>query len=280
MATGSVLFSTVSQALWQHGGSIFWMLSVLLVEFETARRPPLGASLLQGFALGMMIPCRLTSVLFVVPFGVWVLVRSPKRVCIITVVALVTYAPWAVFHFQTYGTLIGPSTGQIHAADWNTDLSESMLGLLFSPARGLFVYQPWLLLPLLCPIPLFRRRMEATRTNAASPVGWSWLCLVVIVLQIILVSAWGCWWGGHCWGSRLLAEVVPLAALLCLAPVALLLRSFSGRTLLAMLATVTFFLHGPGIYNPPYWESRVDLDRHPEMLWSWSQAPFVMALKK
>lgn len=280
LAGGSVFFSTISQALWQHGGVIFWTLSVLLVEFETAKRPSLVVSLLQGFALGMMIPCRLTSVLFVVPFGVWVLVRSPKRACVITAVALVVFAPWAVFHYQTYGTPIGPSSGQMDAASWNTDISGSMLGLLFSPARGLFVYQPWLLLPLFCLIPVFRRGMQAARPSEGNPVGWSWLCLVVIVLQVTLVSAWGCWWGGNCWGSRLLAEVVPLAALLCLAPVALLLRSFSGRTVLASLAAVAFFLHAAGVYDPPAWEKRVEILRHPEMVWSWSQAPFVMAMRK
>ena len=78
----------------------------------------------------------------------------------------------------------------------------------------------------------------------------------------------------------MLAEVVPLAALLCLSPVALLLRSLAGRTLLASLAAVAFFLHAAGVYAPPAWEKRVEVTRHPEMVWSWSQAPFVMALRK
>jgi magnesium-transporting ATPase (P-type) len=112
------------------------------------------------------------------------------------------------------------------------------------------------------------------------PTGWAWMCLVVIVLQIALVSAWGCWWGGNCWGSRLLAEVVPLVALLCLAPIALLLRSFSGRMLLASLAVSAFLMHATGVYPPSSWETRVQIERHPEMVWSWSRAPFVLSLGK
>ena len=274
-----ITWATSSQALWQHGGVLFWILLVLLIEFESAVRPSLVASLLQGFALGTMVPCRLTSVLFAAPLGAWVLLRSPKRACVIAVVALVAFAPWAVFHFQTYGTLFGPSSGQMQAANWTTDISESLWGVLFSPARGLFVYQPWLLLPLLSLLPAFRRRARNEGSDVI-PVGWTWMCLGAIVLQITLVSAWGCWWGGHCWGSRLLAEVVPLVALFCLAPVTLLLRSFSGKTLLAALALVTFLVHAPGVYRPPYWEMRVDVVHHPDMVWSWSQAPFVLALGK
>ena len=53
--------------------------------------------------------------------------------------------------------------------------------------------------------------------------------VVAIVLHLALVANWRIWWGGHCWGSRLLTEVVVLAALLALPAVAALWTRRGGR---------------------------------------------------
>jgi hypothetical protein len=277
LTAGSVMFSTVSHGLWQHGGVIFWALLVLLGEFGSPR-PSLAVTLLQGAALGMMVPCRLSSALFIVPFGAWVLLRSPGRAVVLTLAALTAYFPWAAFYLCTDGTLLGPSTGQMAGIHWSTETLTALCGVLFSPARGLFVYQPWLLLAVLALVPAVRRQaVTGTRLSGqAPPSGWPWFCLTVIVLQVALVSAWHDWWGGHCWGSRLLAEVVPLAALLCVAPVAVLLRTRPGRVVLASLLGLAFLLHAAGVYRETRWEARVDIDHHPEMFWSLSRAPFLL----
>jgi hypothetical protein len=98
---------------------------------------------------------------------------------------------------------------------------------------------------------------------------------VVIGLQILTVASWRYWWGGHCWGSRLLAETVPLFGLLCVRPVGLLCRLRGSRPFLAGLAAVAFPLHAAGVYPESYWVIPGGLDQHPEMLWSWSRPPFL-----
>ena len=42
LAIGSGLFTTVSMGLWQHGGIIFWSLTILLVEFRDGRAAGTG----------------------------------------------------------------------------------------------------------------------------------------------------------------------------------------------------------------------------------------------
>src|SRR5206468_12045672 len=79
LATGSVLLTTVGQAVWQHGGVIFWCLLTLLIEFCHHHRPRRVGTAWQGFACGMMLACRLSSVALMVPLAVWVLLRSPRR---------------------------------------------------------------------------------------------------------------------------------------------------------------------------------------------------------
>jgi hypothetical protein len=223
----------------------------------------------------MMLPCRLSAALFVVPFGTWVVLRTARRVPFLVLGALATFAPWAIFYASVYGTPLGPSTFQMAGAYWSTHVWDSLAGVLFSPARGLFVYQPWLLLTVGQVALLWSAKRQETFYPV--PTCWRAFCLAVIALQVALVSSWYCWWGGHCWGSRLLAEVVPLGALLCVSPVALLLRQRWGKSLFATLAIGSFLIHASGVYRETCWEARVDVDKHPEAFWSWSQAPFLMS---
>ncbi|MCI0458800.1 MAG: hypothetical protein L0Z62_17715 [Gemmataceae bacterium] len=274
LAVGSVVFSTVGQALWQHGGVIFWSLVVLLVEFRSGGRPSLAGGVLQGAGCSLMVACRLSAALFVIPFGLWVLARSPRRAAVVGASAALAYLPWAMLYDSIYGTPFGPSAGQMAGANWAWT-SEAFLGVLVSPARGLLVYQPWLILGALTFLPLGWLR-PAGQADGPAPRGWHWFCLTVIGLQVGLVAGWCCWWGGHCWGSRLLAEVVPLGALLCVRPIGMLCRRRAGRVVLAGLALTAFLIHAVGVYWEPCWEVRVGLDRNPEVLWSWSRPPFLI----
>lgn len=277
LATGSVMFSICGQNLWQHDGVVFWSLLALWVEFQEPLRGRVGGILLQGLACGMMPACRLSAALFVVPFGVWVLCRSPRRACSLAGVAMLVYAPWAWFYYSTYGTLFGPSTNQMAGGNWSWDL-DTLCGVLVSPSHGVFVYQPWLLLAVAAALPWWNRRPASV---PGEPAAWGWLCLAVFGLQVALIAGWRCWWGGHCWGSRLAAEVIPLGALLCVRPIAGLWTRAGGRFSLASLAVCCFLLHAVATYgHADYWDNRVDINRHPEMLWSWSRPPFLYPFQR
>jgi hypothetical protein len=97
----------------------------------------------------------------------------------------------------------------------------------------------------------------------------------VVLLQIGLVSAWRGWWGGYCWGSRLLAEVVPLLALLCLPALAVLWRRAWGCRLVVAAGVLSFLLHLPAVhYQADEWNIDRKIDSNPARLWSWGDAPF------
>jgi hypothetical protein len=269
LATGSALFSTAAQALWQQGGVIFWSLVVLLAEFRQARRPLPGVSAVQGLACALMLACRPSAALFVVPFGLWLLGRAPRRAFAVALVAGLAFLPWVLLHRTVYGNCLGPSAAQLSRADWAPPRPEPLAGVLVSPGRGLLVYQPWLALAGLGLVPRLRR-------TPGEPAGWAGFAGVVIALHVLLVASWRCWWGGHCWGSRLLAEAVPLAALLGVRPAAALGRSWPGRGLLLGLFLGGLALHLPGAFGGAVnWNNRPDVDRHPERLWSWPGAPFL-----
>jgi len=195
-----------------------------------------------------MLACRLSAGLFVAAFGVWLLALSWRRACAVVACALLACIPWACFHWSIYGDVLGPSTGQMFAAYWGRDIAQGVLGVLVSPSHGLLVYQPWVLLIGAVCVPGVRRRFgEAGR--GPTPTGWPVFCCTVIVLHLLTVGSWCCWWGGTCWGSRLAADVIPLCALLCLRPLAVLQQKRYGLWVLAALLILSLVAQVPGAYR-------------------------------
>jgi hypothetical protein len=280
VAVGSALFSTVGQGLWQHGGIIVWSLTVLLVEIRgQVREQPFGpGTLLQGVACGMMPACRLTAAVFLLPFCLWVFARAPRRALAIAALAWLTYLPWALGYCAIYGSPFGPSTRQMVGSAWTWSIGWPLAGVLISPGRGMLLYQPWVVLAPLAFVPAVRR--AAARIGCdEEPAGWRWFCAAVIVFEVGVVSAWGVWWGGWCWGSRLVSEILPLCALLALRPLAVLGRSPWGRRLVVTLALVAFLMQVPHVYlGARKWNQLTDIDNHTAALWSWSRAPFLLPI--
>jgi len=81
-----------------------------------------------------------------------------------------------------------------------TSYPWAMLGTLFSPGRGLFIYVPILLVILVAVIRRWRWISDQTLAVTA---------LAVCIAQWQLVSLFRNWWGGQCFGPRLMSDVLP-----------------------------------------------------------------------
>ncbi|MEW6250092.1 MAG: hypothetical protein AB1716_05555 [Planctomycetota bacterium] len=267
---GSAQFSTAALDLSQCGGVMFWILVVLASEAHAARLPPAALVLLQGLACGLMPSCRFTAGVFVLCFGAWLLVRAPRRALLTALVAIVAALPWLAFYYRVYGHPLGPVSAQLDPNVW-AGFGQHWLGVLASPGRGLLVYSPWLLLALLAP--LAARRTHADRAAR----GWAWFLVPVAAVHFLVVASWGMWWGGHSYGPRLLAESLPLLAVLCAGPVAWLWPRRAGRILLVGCVLLAAALNVPPMYAHALdWNSGPpDVDQRPERLWSWSHPPFL-----
>ncbi|HVX13299.1 MAG TPA: hypothetical protein VHC22_19095 [Pirellulales bacterium] len=273
LATGSVVYSTLGQALWQHGGVIVSTELLLLVEFRSWRRPSWQATGLQGLAMATMLSCRLSSALIAATFGLWVALRSPSRAIKLAGAAGLAFAPWLALYWSVYKNLAGPMSVQTNGFFWSFGAVASWGGVLCSPTHGLFVYQPWLLLGLLA---IGRRPRDTEREGGELPPGWQTWALAVIGLHLAMVSGWWCWWGGLCWGSRLAAEAVPLAALLCLQPLAALMRSGGGRKLVLAFATLSLLLHVPSVWlRQDRWYDGMGGEEQLAHAWCWRTPPFL-----
>jgi hypothetical protein len=269
LATGSVVPSTLTQLLWQQTGVVFFILVVLLVELRSRGQPGRSGLFVQALACSLMLVCRPSAVTFLVPFGIWVLVRDRRRGFLLPVLAGVAYLPWAAMYYTLYRTPFGPSMTFLDEHPWA--LLANAHAVLFCPGRGLFVYQPWTWLTF-----LLLSRSVRTDPDRRLPAGWYAFCVAFAACHVALVGSWAYWWGGYCWGSRLVAEVVPVAGLLAVRPVGWLLKRWWGCGVLAAVAAVGIYLHAVYLYlGAGWWDALVAVDQNPHRLWDWRNPPFL-----
>lgn len=271
LATGSVFSSTLGMLLWQQGGTVFWMLLALVVEFRTAGRPGWKGLLVQALACGSILACRPSAVTFLVPFGLWVLARDWKRGLLLPLLAVLCYLPWGVMYWTLYRNPFGPAMGFLQET-WFP--GEFLLGVLVCPGRGLFVFQPCLLL-------LALRLWPAARAGESNvPRGWTPFALGMVTLHLLLIASWPVWWGGFCYGSRLIAEVVPILALFLVRPVGWLLTFREGWVPVALLGLLGFAIHVPCLYYDAWlWNALpISADANPWRLWDVAHPPFLYGL--
>lgn len=194
-ATGT--WSTSSQALWLHGASeLFLAVALWLITgpLSAARAAFAGAAI-------ALIACNRPPDLFLaaslgLPAMLW---AQDKFVWLIAAGAAASLATLS-YNFLTFGALVG--AWHVVGEGWlysNNNPLEGIAGLLFSPARGLFVYSPWLL---------------------ALPIGVWWIlrspherllcrCLLVGIAATIVFYALSPWHAGHSYGPRYLIDLIP-----------------------------------------------------------------------
>ncbi len=254
-AFGTSTFSVSSQALWEHGPAQLMIAVALWLVARAERVDEPGAAL----ALATAVAMRPTVILLAAPFAAS-FARSPRRSRALFLAA----APLgllALYDRRYFG--LPWSTGRDHILGgrfWSAHVLNGLLGVLASPSRGLFVYSPVLLL-----------------SCVALAAGWrrSALWRAIGIGTALLVGAVACrlvWWGGWCFGPRLLAEAAP-GLCLALAPIVDAAGPWVRRVLVA-LAVPSIAIHALGaFFYDGSWDKQAFVERDPSYLWSWSDSP-------
>lgn len=266
-------WSTASRALWQHGPAML-MLSIALWLLVSARDRP-GLVPLAGIPLALAYMIRPTNSISVVLLTLFVCVRYRRYLpgYLLGLGAVAT--PFVLFNLSTYGSVLAPYFAPQKLLT-NARFFEALAGNLVSPARGLFVFTPVLLLSGVGVVCKIRNRQFGLLDG----------CLAaVIVLHWIAISSFGHWWGGHSYGPRFFADLLPYLVYFLIPVVARLHTPAPGRRVLAAafycLVALSFSIHfrGANRVATAEWNSKpVDVDFHPERLWDWSDAQFLRGL--
>lgn len=265
---GTSYASTMGTALWSHDLAAVFALAALwqvLRAGETGseiRAAVLGALLFSAYL------CRPTLAVLSPVLLLFVAVRDLRTAIRAALVVALLLAAFSLFSWTEFGELLPGyyMPKRLDGGRWST----AAWGNLFSPARGLFVFSPFLLLPLLMP---------GTTREGLRGRGPIAILLVWPILHWIAISNFPHWWGGYSYGPRFMSDVLPALYVFFVAFAAVALAR-SPRTTWLMVALLGWgvFAHTvQGLYNSytVHWNKLPSIDETPERLFDWSDPPFL-----
>jgi hypothetical protein len=265
-------WSVVSRSLWAHGPSMM-LLSVALYLFLRAEH---NHSLIPytGIPLALAYVVRPTNSIPIIIFSCYVLIRHRRFMARYLGWSACIAIPFIAYNMFTYGAILSPyyQSGRLGQ---NAHFWEALAGNLISPARGIFVFSPILILALggICVI---------GRTRRLTPLE---ICLIaIILLHWLAISTFAHWWGGHSYGPRFFSDILPFLVYF-LYPVIDRLGPGVSRyrlawvALCALLAMASFAIHFRGAtdFNGSIGWNVVptNIDEHPDRLWDWRNPQFL-----
>ncbi len=254
-------WSTSSQALWQHGpAELAMVLSLLFLQtfLDGDRRPWMAAGAGLFVALAPVIrpadaPFFVASV---VVLGIWA-----KRDGLLRWYALgggLCGGALAAWNLWLFGDLRGLYTPAFEYPFW-----EGLGGLTVSPSHGLLVFSPVLAFALFGAWRWLRDRPARGREVYA-------IALLFVAGELLLCAKWWSWWGGECYGPRMMADAVPFLVLLLGPALDGISRARLARVVFAALLVMSVAVQAVGAFCYPAGAQQQ------EALWDWRRCPIVL----
>jgi hypothetical protein len=264
---GTSVRTVASQALWQHAG-VHLAIAVALWLVISTRQTALWRELAAGVALGYGTVVRQTTGLLV-PFLPAARIRG-------TVLAFIGAAigvtPLLVYNALAFGNPLEQGYG---TKPFDTSPLVGLYGLLVSPSRGLFVYEPYLVFAF-ATVVLLRPGRDFLELRLLSLV-YAWAATA------ILYSTYAEWWGGRVFGPRFLDDLAPLLfALLAWGIGHGLLARWPARVLFWVCAawSLLIFQAAAFVYDQNTWDlSPTNVNFDPSRLFDWSDPQWLFVLR-
>lgn len=259
---GTSVRTVASQALWQHAG-VHLGYAVALWLTLVPRRLSETRALLAGLALGLGSVVRQTQALAIPGF----LREHPRRV---VAGALLGLVPLLVYDVVAFGAPLEQGYG----AKPFSFVASGLVGLLVSPSRGIFVYEPYTVAAVAALVLAWSRPGEVA-------MRLRWLSLTALA-TLVLYASYAEWWGGRVFGPRFLDDLAPLlfAALAWGIGQGLLASRFR-RVLFAIGATwsLVLFQAAAFSYDQRWDTSPLNVNLFSARLWDWSDPQWLAVLR-
>lgn len=268
-ALGTTTWMIGSQALWQHGMTELLIVGILLAV--TGPSTP-GAVAMAGLLCGLVACNRPPDSILAAAIGLYGLRWAGRKAPLLIGAAVAPGLLLLAYNFGIAGHWAGGYglVGKKRFFAYNP--VTGVLGLLFSPARGLFVYSPFLLF-----IPVFARRIWYERRTRFLSIAMG-----TAVVLLIATYAKTDWRQGFGWGPRWLSSALPMLVWM-LPPVFNTLRWF-GRTVFvaACLVAVTLQAIGAFWYTGASEAALFAIQSGPDAMraaWNPRNSPFLIELQ-
>jgi len=239
-AFGTTTWVISSQALWQHGLAELLVVGALLLLTGPCTPP---RALAAGILCGLIAANRPPDAILAAALGLYGLWWARPRDRSAPLALLVAGAALPVglvlaYNLDVAGSVAGGYGLPGNASFFRHPLLAGIAGLLFSPARGLFVFSPFLLF-----LPLRWRDALGERGGRARGLT---LALGIAIVSQVLLYAKTDWRIGFCWGPRWLTDLLPL--LLWMLPPVVAALGAAGRFLFALACCAAIAIQAVGAF--------------------------------
>jgi hypothetical protein len=185
---------------YSHAYSFFLFAAFLYTIDRCSRVPGLATAAFAGFVAGLIVLVRHTNVLLLLCFAP-AFPRDVRRMLVASAMLLVVVAPQLAIYYQATGWPIVSSYGEL---GFNF-AAPRILGVLFSPQKGLFFWSPLLFLACAGFAILARSAHPARRFVAPA--------VIFLAADTYVIASWWDWQFGASFGHRGFVDALPLFAL-------------------------------------------------------------------
>ena len=264
---GTSVRTVASQALWQHAG-VHLMIAIALWLVFLGRPVARWRELAAGVALGFGAVVRQTTVLLV-PF----VPAARVRATILAITgAAIGVVPLLVYNTLAFGNPLEQGYG---TKPFDTSPLVGLYGLLLSPSRGLFVYEPYIVFAF-ATILLLKPGRDFLELRLLS-LTYAWFATA------ILYSTYAEWWGGRVFGPRFLDDLAPALFMIMAWGIGHgLLARWPVRALFALCAawSLVIFQAAAFVYDQNTWDLRpTNINVDPSRLLDWSDPQWLFVLR-
>jgi hypothetical protein len=206
-AFGTQIFSTLSRSYWSHSWAVLLLATALSLLLSPRVNDKTWSYVASASLLCWAYFCRPTMSLSIIGITVLLFLTKRRFLPYFLATGLAWAALLATYSLRVFGTPLPPyllsshlSSGRLSGGILMTSYPEALLGTLISPGRGLFVYVPLYALILVIVI----RHWHSIPDKSLAVTG-----LAICAAHWQVVSLFRNWWGGQCFGPRLMSDIVP-----------------------------------------------------------------------
>jgi hypothetical protein len=196
---GTPVLSVLGQTLWLHTGAALGF-SLALVVLTGSDETPWRVGTILGLGVGLALACRPVDVVLAAGFAAALWQVRPRALKWMVPTAAIPVLLLAAYQWSVFGSPLATGYGSEASEGWTTPIWHGVLGLLFSPGRGLLLHAPVLLLSVFALI----RAGRGYSPRWFLPLGLS------LVAFLFLMGHWHSWWGGSSAGNRMLSDGLPI----------------------------------------------------------------------
>ncbi|MEI2742101.1 MAG: glycosyltransferase family 39 protein [Candidatus Competibacter sp.] len=266
---GTSFASTTATALWSHNFSTLFALSAIYFSIRSVKHqkykswPAIATSLFFSYL------CRPTLILLAPFLIAYIFVFSKKTAFYISFLFVAFFMIFVGFNLREFGQIL-PDYYYPNRLSGGEQFFRAFYGNLLSPARGLVVFSPILMLVIV----YFRKITLSLRQDKA-------LLLILIwpIIHLIVISRFSHWWAGWSYGPRLMTDALPGIYLWLVLAVAKLdfYKPIQLGSVIVLGALSIYINTFQGLFNEytQRWNAEPNIDLHPDYLFDWRYPQFL-----